>query len=109
MRSGLFLMGPAQTELLPQFSWEALQVCEPLGESASVNAGGSDAAIQGCFSKMPNLGVNSQMFFEKLAPFAGVTQGQLRAKRHKFALIRVNSWLNGFLFVAIEDRKSAEN
>ena len=45
MRSGLFLMGPARTELLPQFSWEALQVCEPLGESASVDAGGSGSGV----------------------------------------------------------------
>ena len=56
MRSGLFLMGPAQTELLPQFSWEALPVCEPLVESASVDAGGSGSAVQGCFSKNAELG-----------------------------------------------------
>jgi hypothetical protein len=39
-------MQPAQPqELPPQFEREALQVCEPLAEPASIHAGGSDTAV----------------------------------------------------------------
>src|SRR5258708_4581190 len=50
-------------KIAPQFWCQTLAVCEPLDGSASVDAGANGSTVQGCFLKMPNLGVNSQDFF----------------------------------------------